>query len=179
MVAQRQGSTERAAILAAVTGLKVALGPALFTAARGRKEAPWLVAAALGELAIDKLPILPSRYRMPLLLPRVAAGAWVARESLKADGVDAPGAALLGAAAAATTATLAPLVRTALSRGLGIPDFLLGVAEDVLALRLGAKAAGLEVERLPDVAREAIEEVRGQVMPESAGARTPVVGANI
>jgi hypothetical protein len=175
-----QSPVERAIALAAVTGLKVAMGPALFATARGRPEAPMLVAAALGEMVLDKLGILPSRYRLPLLLPRAAAGAWVAHESLKADGAEAPGAAALGAAVAAGTATLAPMVRLAGNRLFGIPDILLGLAEDYLALRLGSCAAGLDVERLPDVAREAIEDVRERVLPSDRPATAPAgLGANI
>jgi hypothetical protein len=81
-MAREHDSLERALTLAAVTGLKVAMGPALLATAQRRSEAPVLVAAALGEMVLDKLGILPSRSRLPLLLPRAAAGAWVARESL-------------------------------------------------------------------------------------------------
>lgn len=176
-MAGAQGSVERAVTLAAVTGLKLAMGPALFASARRRPEAPVLVAAALGEMVLDKLGILPSRSRLPLLLPRAVAGAWIARESLKADGVDAPGAAALGAAVAAGAATIAPLVRTAGSRLFGVPDALLGVAEDYLALRLGSEAAGLEMERLPQIAWEAIEGVRDRALASDSEA--PVVGAGI
>jgi hypothetical protein len=173
------GSVERAVALAAVTGLKVAMGPALFATARRRPEAPVLVAAALGEMVLDKLGILPSRSRLPFLLPRAVAGAWVARESLRADGVEAPGAAVLGAAVAAGTATLAPLVRVAGRRIFGVPDALLGVAEDYLALRLGTGAVGLEMARLPEIARGAIEDVRERVTSPDQPAAAAVLGANL
>lgn len=180
-MAGSQGSVERAVTLAAVTGLKLAMGPALFATARRRPEAPMLVAAALGEMVVDKLGILPSRSWLPFLLPRAAVGAWIARESLRADGSDdAPGAMALGAAVAVGTATIAPLVRIAGRRLFGVPDAFLGVAEDYLALRLGSGAVGLEMEQLPQIAREAIEGVRDRVMASEGSAADQLrVGAGI
>jgi hypothetical protein len=39
-------------------------------------------------MALDKVGIFPSRFRPPLLIPHTLAGAWVARESLREDGID-------------------------------------------------------------------------------------------
>lgn len=170
---------ERAMALAAVTGLKAALGPALLTTAQRRPEAPMLVAAALGEMALDQLGILPKRSRLPLMLPRAAAGAWVARESLKADGIDDPALVAAGAAVAAGTAMLAPLARTTGHRLLGVPDFLLALAENYLALRVGSGAAGLGVEELPAIARQSLEDVRERVFPDGPATDRPTLGAYI
>jgi len=62
-------------------------------------------------------------------------------------------------------AGVAPILRISLSRGLGIPDRLLGLVEDYLFLKLGTRAIGMEMNQLTDVAREAVEEVGDRVMP--------------
>ena len=127
--------------------------------------------AALGEMFLDKLGVFPPRYRPMLLIPHTLAGAWVAHESLKADGVDDPYAAAMGAVVAAGVAAVAPMVRMTGSKVLGIPDPLLGVVEDYLALRLGTQAMGLSMNEVTDAAKESVEGVREQVMPalQSAG----------
>ena len=94
---------EKAMKLAVVTGLRAALGPALLAASQNRPERGTLAMAAMGEMVVDKLPLVPSRARLPLLLPRAAAGYWVAQQSLRQDGVDEPWAAPMGAAVAAAS----------------------------------------------------------------------------
>jgi len=162
---------ERAMALAALSGSKIALGPAfLETSRRGRSAGGW-VAAAMGEMLLDKLNVFPARFRPALLIPHTMAGAWVAHESMKEDGIDDPSAALMGAVVAAGVAGVAPLLRIMLSKGLGVRDPLLGMAEDYLFLRLGARATGLSMDELPEFAREAVEEIGERVMPvaESLG----------
>jgi hypothetical protein len=164
-------SYERAMILAALSGSKIALGPAfLATARHGPSRGAW-VAAAIGEMTLDKLGVFPARFRPALLIPHTLAGAWTARESLKDDGVDDPKGALIGAIVAAGVACVAPLIRIAASKGLGVPDALLGAAEDYLVLRLGADALDIPMDQLPAIAREAIEEVGHRLQPalESVG----------
>jgi hypothetical protein len=156
---------ERAMALAAVCGSKIALGPAFLEISRHRPNARAWVAGALGEMLLDKLEVFPARFRPSLLIPHTLAGAWVARESLKEDGIDDPSAALLGAVVAAGVASVAPMIRITLSKALGIPDPLLGVAEDYYFLRLGAQATGLPMEELPEYAKEAVEEIGERVMP--------------
>lgn len=156
---------ERAMTLAALSGSKIALGPAFLETSRRRPNAWGWVAAAMGEMLLDKLNIFPARFRPALLIPHTMAGAWVARESLKDDGIDDPTAVLTGAVVAAGVAGVAPILRIFLSKGLGIHDPLLGVAEDYLFLQLGARATGMSIEQLPDVAREAVGEIGERVMP--------------
>src|SRR3954454_13966012 len=141
---------ERAMALAALSGLKIALGPAFLTTAWRRPESRSWMMAALGEMVLDKVGVFPSRSRLPLLIPHTLAGAWVAKESMEADGVNDPWAAPMGAVLAAGVATLAPMVRISANKVLGIPDAVLGVAEDYLALKLGSEAVGL---RMDDVTR--------------------------
>ncbi|WP_422928152.1 hypothetical protein [Singulisphaera sp. PoT] len=159
---------QRAMALAAITGLKLSLGPAFLMTSRKRQGARGVALAAMGELVLDKAGFLPSRYNPALLIPRTLAGAWVAHESLKEDGVEDPLAAPMGAVIAAGFASVAPMARIALSRGLGIPDLVLGVAEDYLALRLGSEATGMSMEEIAGVAKESFEEAKEQVKPALA-----------
>lgn len=156
---------ERAMTLAALSGLKVALGPAFLTTAHRRPGSQNWVLAALGEMVLDKVGIFPSRFRLPLLIPHTIAGAWVASESLKEDGVDDPWAAPMGAIVAAGVATLAPMVRITGSRVLGIPDPVLGLAEDYMALRLGTQAMDLSMDQVAETAKETVSELGERVRP--------------
>jgi hypothetical protein len=165
-------SFEKAMKLAVLSGLKATLGPALFMTAQRRPNREAWVAAAIGELVLDKMGILPSRSRLPVLIPRAISGAWVARESMRADGIDDPWAAPMGAAVAAGVATFAPMLRKSGSRLLGIPDPILGLAEDYLALRLGTDAVGMSMSEVTDAARQSVEDLKERVMPalQSVGA---------
>jgi len=164
-MANVDNSFERAIKLAVVTGLRCAMGPALLAAATDRPERRNLAMAALGEMVVDKLPLIPSRSSLPLLIPRALAGAWVARESLRHDGVEEPWAAPVGAAVAVGAATVAPLIRGALHTLLGIPQPILGLAEDYLALRLGGEAVGLSMDDLKQIGSDSVEDIKGHVMP--------------
>jgi hypothetical protein len=164
-MSSRKTPFERAMTLAALSGFKIALGPAFLEASRrGPNTGAWAV-AALGEMFLDKVGIFPPRFRPSLLIPHALAGAWVARESMRRDGIDDPTSPVLGAVVAAGVASVAPIARIALNRGLGISDAMLGVGEDCLALRLGTEATGMSLNQVSEVARDAIEEFRGKVMP--------------
>ncbi|HWE38247.1 MAG TPA: hypothetical protein VG406_16875 [Isosphaeraceae bacterium] len=166
-----KGPFERAMALAALSGAKIALGPAFLETSRRRPNRGAWVAAALAEMVLDKVGVFPSRFRPMLLIPHTVAGAWVARESLREDGIDDPQAVLMGAVVAAGVACVAPMLRIAAHKGLGIPDVILGAAEDYALLRLGTEATGMTMEELPDVARSAVEEVgdRARPMLQSVG----------
>jgi hypothetical protein len=156
---------ERAMALAALSGLKIALGPAFLTAARQRSDSGAWVAAALGEMVLDKVGVFPARFRLPLLVPHTLAGAWVARESLREDGIDDPWATAMGAVVAAGVSTIAPVARIALHKTLGIPDWMLGLAEDYLALQVGTQAMDLPMGSVTEIARGAMEEVAERARP--------------
>jgi hypothetical protein len=164
-MAMREGAFERAMKLAVISGLKCMMGPALVSAAQCRPETRALAAAAMGEMLLDKVPYLPNRSSLPLLLPRAVAGYWVTQRIMEDEGVDDPLAAPIGAVVAAGTATFAPIIRRALSRLLSIPDPLLGLAEDYLALRLGASAMGLSTNDLKEIATDTLEEAKDRLMP--------------
>ena len=175
-----QSTFERAMKLAVVTGLKASMGPALFTASRRRPEARTLAMAAMGEMLIDKVPyIVPSRSSWPLLIPRAAAGAWVANEVMKEDDTaQEPYVAAMGAAVAVGVGTFAPLIRGTLNRVLGIPDVVLAVAEDYLALKLGTEAVGMSMEEVGAIARERATELGvpvNQICDEVAERVRPVL----
>ncbi len=165
MAIENNSAFERAVKLAVVTGLRAALGPALLAAAHNRPERNQLAMAALGEMVVDKLPFVPSRSSLPMLVPRALAGAWVVHESLKHDGVEEPWAAPLGAAVAVGTATFAPKIRGVLHAILGIPQPVLGVLEDYLALRLGGQAVGLSMDDLKQIGSHSVDEIKGHVLP--------------
>ena len=165
MAIENNAAFERAVKLAVVTGLRAALGPALLAAAYNRPERNQLAMAALGEMVVDKLPFVPSRSTLPMLVPRALAGAWVVHESLKRDGVNEPWAAPLGAAVAVGAATFAPKIRGLLHAVLGIPQPVLGAIEDYLALRMGGEAVGLTMDDLKQIGGHSFEEIKGHVMP--------------
>jgi len=156
---------ERAMRLAAVAGLKAALGPALVSAAQDRPERRALAMAAMGEMVIDKLPFVPSRSRLPLLLPRAFSGWWTAKQSLAQYGINDPGSAAMGAAVAVGVAVVAPLVRKTVGTVLGLPDAFVAVAEDYLALKVGGEAAGLSMADLQQIGMDTFGNIQHSVGP--------------
>ena len=162
---------QRAMTLAALSGLKFSLGPAFFATGHKKPNASHWVLAAMGEMFLDKVGIFPSRFRLPLLIPHTLSGAWVAHESMKQDGEEDPWAAPMGAVVAAGAACVAPMVRIAAHKVLGIPNAVLGIAEDYLALRLGTQAMDMPMNGLTEVVNDAFEDAKSHVMPvlESVG----------
>jgi hypothetical protein len=156
---------ERAMRLAVVSGLRSMLGPALVAAAHDRPERQGLAIAAMGEMAVDKIPFIPSRSALPLLVPRALAGAWVTKQVMEREGVQDPLAPVIGAAVAAGVAIFAPMVRGTLRRVLGVPDFVIGAAEDYLALKLGTDAVGMSMGDVKQIAEDSVEGVKDRVLP--------------
>jgi uncharacterized membrane protein len=93
-----------------------------------------LLAAMLGELVADKLPFTPSRTRAGPFTARIVTGAFAG--AALAMGVG--GSAALGVAAGALGAVVGTLggyrARTGLVRALGVPDFPVALAEDLVAV---------------------------------------------
>jgi hypothetical protein len=169
-------SMERALKLAAVTGLRCALGPALVARSQFRPERHNLVLAALGEMVLDKLPMVPSRDTLPSLILRGAAGAWVATQVVTDDGSDAdPWAAPLGAAVAMGVAVAAPKFRRSLGWSTGLSPAFLGLVEDYLALKVGTEALGMSLGEAGSAAREAVCDVRER-LHQLEGADAPWSG---
>ncbi|WP_165073836.1 hypothetical protein [Paludisphaera rhizosphaerae] len=158
---------ERAMTLAAVSGLKATLGPALLETSRRTSRSNNWVLAALGEMALDKVGLFTRRYRPMLMVPHALAGAYAARESMRRDGVaDDRTVPIMGAVVAAGVASVAPIARMALNKGLGVNDAVIGLAEDYLALKFGGEAVGLSIEEMGEAAKEAISDLRDKVAPD-------------
>jgi hypothetical protein len=157
--------------LAALSGLKIALGPALLATSRKWPSRQSWIMAAMGEMVLDKLGVFPPRYRPALLIPHSLAGAWVARESLREDGGDDPWAAVAGGMVAAGVAVAAPVVRMTINKLMGIPDPLLGLAEDYMALSCGTQVMDMPMDQITGAAREVFDDVRERARPalESMG----------
>lgn len=165
-MAESKRSMEKALTLAAVSGLRATMGPALLEASRrSPRSSGWLL-GAIGEMALDKLGLFRRSYRPALMIPHALAGAYAARESMKRDGVDDPSIPIMGAVVAAGVAGVAPIARIALNRGLGINGAVLGMAEEYLALKYGGEAVGLSMEDIGDAARSAFGDLRDQVAPD-------------
>jgi len=136
------------ALLGAASGLRSQLGVATVVARSDPSlpsifRQPWtrrlLVAAAAGELVVDKLPTTPSRLEPPGFVGRLALGALAA--GLFAHTRHAPWlpAAAIGASSAAVAAKLGHDVRARLAHH--APDPAVAVVEDALALMLAAAGA--------------------------------------
>jgi len=149
--------------LAAISGLRASFGPAFVAAAYNRENRRNWALAAIGEMVIDKVPGVPSRSSLPLMLPRAASGAYVAKQVMEREGVEDPWIAPMGAAVAAGVAALAPRLRGLLTTVLGIPSPIVGLAEDYLALKVGAEAVGMTMDDLRRIGEESIEDVQGLV----------------
>jgi uncharacterized membrane protein len=92
---------------------------------------------ALGELVIDKLPSTPSRTRLPGLIGRSVlgglSGACVAASGAQSIALGA----VLGVAGAIVGAFAGYEVRTRLVRALKVPDFVIALLEDAVAIAGG------------------------------------------
>ena len=165
-------SFEKAMKLAALSGLKMALGPAFLASSQRRPDAGGWVAAAVGEMVLDKVGLSWGRSRLPLLIPHTLSGIWVAKQSMEADGEYDPWVVPAAAVVAAGVSTVAPLVRSAAHRILGIPDAVLGVAEDYFAVQLGCEAVGMSLDDVKAAAEDSFEEMKERAMPalQSVGA---------
>jgi hypothetical protein len=158
-----QRAFERAMRLAVVSGLRSTFGVALMEAAYDRPNRKAWALAAMGEAVVDKIPFAPSRASLPLMIPRAVAGGYVAKQVMDREGVVDPWAVPMGAAVASGVAALAPRIRGLLGAVLGVPDSLMGLVEDYIALKVGGDALGLSIEDLKRIGEESVEEVTAYV----------------
>jgi uncharacterized membrane protein len=130
-------------LLGAASGARAQLGVATVVALEGPSlprtfREPWtrrlLVAAAAGELVIDKLPATPSRLEPPGIAGRLVLGALAAGLFAQTRRARWLPAAAIGAASAAVAAKVGHDVRARLA--LRAPDPAVAVVEDALALGL-------------------------------------------
>ena len=133
--------------LGAATGMRSQLGLAALVAQSDPSLPPMLrkpgirgllLASAVGELVIDKLPGTPSRLAPQGIVPRLALGALAASLSARTRNASWLPAAALGASSAAVAAKLGHDARARLARH--APDPAVALLEDAVAL--GAAAVG-------------------------------------
>jgi uncharacterized membrane protein len=125
-----------AALAGLASSMRTTSGPFVL-AARGRisGRARYAVAAAfVGELIADKTPAIPARTDPPALAGRIASGAYTGHAVAGAVGLAAG-----GIAAALGTYTTFRIRRLAVERT-GLPDPVVAIGEDVLAVMLAAFA---------------------------------------
>jgi len=149
-----QKSALRVLTLGAVAGMRSMSAPALVSgylqqkqlAALAESPLAWLGTgqayialrlAAAGELIADKLPGIPARIEPLPLLGRAMSGAVAGAALSDADGEDWVVGAALGTAAAVISAFGLYHLRRALTYGLGLPDPVVALAEDGVALAAG------------------------------------------
>jgi uncharacterized membrane protein len=129
-----------AAALAAA-GLEAPRGPFALLGSSGGRRAAYLAAA--GEIVVDKLPVTPDRVEVRGLLARAASGAVAGGVLAAATGrrgarVVLP--VLAGSAGAYLGSWGGFSGRRALVAATGLPDPVVAVAEDALAIGLAAVA---------------------------------------
>jgi uncharacterized membrane protein len=134
--------------LGAATGLRSQLGMATVVARSDPSlpsmfRHPWIrrlvLAAAAGEIVVDKLPGAPSRLAPRGIVPRLALGALAAGLSARTRRGSWLRAAAVGASSAAVAARLGHDVRARLARQ--APALAVALAEDALALAVAAAGA--------------------------------------
>jgi uncharacterized membrane protein len=133
----RERGLDGAALIGVVCGMRSAMGPAALVwrvHVGGTRTRRLLTAAALGEVVADKTPLVPPRTSAPALGGRVLSGALCGRQLAGTWGAMAGGLSALAATFGAYRA------RAALGEATKVPDPLLGVAEDALAVAVAAVA---------------------------------------
>jgi uncharacterized membrane protein len=135
-------------LLGAASGSRGQLGVATVVARSdpslpGIFRQPWtrrlFVAAAAGELVVDKLPTTPSRLEPAGIGGRLAMGALAGGLFARTRGAPWLPAAAIGAATAIVSAKIGHDVRARLAQH--APDPAIAVAEDALAFGLAATGA--------------------------------------
>jgi uncharacterized membrane protein len=125
----------------AVRGLEPASRPLALLATPGARRAA--VLAAAGELLVDKLPVTPDRVDQRGLISRVASGAIAGAMLASATGVRGARLALpmlAGAGGAYLGSWGGFTARRAVGTATRLPDPVVAVAEDVVAVGLAAVA---------------------------------------
>ena len=123
----------RAVGIGLVTGLRSQTGPAAVRLRHGGPAALVLPLLALGELVVDKLPGIPPRTAPPGLALRIGLGGF-AGASLAGGKGDRRVGFVLGAAGALAGAYLGLRLRTAAVAKSGLPDPVVALAEDAVAV---------------------------------------------
>ncbi len=110
-----------------------------------RRAATVLTVLAAGEMVADKMPFVPARTELPSLIGRAASGALCGAVVAARRGGSQPVAAAIGAAAAVGMAHLAYRVRKRVGEATGLPDVVVALTEDAVALTTGSRLAAAAV----------------------------------
>jgi uncharacterized membrane protein len=89
---------------------------------------------AIVELVTDQLPSTPARTKPAGLIPRIVLGGLCGASVAAAGGQSLLIGSLLGAVGGIVGAFAGYEVRTRLVKALGVPDFVIAVAEDIVAI---------------------------------------------
>ena len=101
----------------------------------GSAAARWLLLAAmLGELVADKLPFTPNRTRPGPFVARIVSGALAGAALLAGTGGSLALGGVVGALGGAAGTLAGFRARTGLVRALGTPDYVIALAEDLVAV---------------------------------------------
>jgi uncharacterized membrane protein len=90
--------------------------------------------AMLGELVADKLPFIPNRTRVGPFVGRIMSGALAGAALAAGTGQSLPLGAVAGAIGGIAGTLAGYRARTGLVRTLGTPDYVIALAEDVVAV---------------------------------------------
>ena len=123
--------------LGVVSGLRSATPIALVRMGARNASSIAFTAAALGELIADKLPFTPSRTSLPALGARLASGAYAAGAVAKEDEANVAIAIALGVAGALAGTYGGYNVRKWLTTKVHIPDLIVALVEDTVAIGVG------------------------------------------
>ena len=88
----------------------------------------------IGELIVDKLPVLPNRTSPPPLLGRAVSGALVGAAMFASGGRSTVMGGALGAVSAMAAAYAAERLRLQITQRLGVPNVIAGLLEDGIVL---------------------------------------------
>jgi len=127
--------------LGAVCGLRTMLGPALLAGQSSRTAQAVFGLLAVGEFVGDKMPGTPSRLQPLGLAGRTLSGAGVGYVLCRRAGQLPWLGTALGAGAALAGAFGGYHARKALGETLHIPDAVVAVGEDALAVGVGRRFA--------------------------------------
>ena len=130
----------KAAGIGAVAGLRTMTAPAVTLASLGSRFSGPGRLLALGEYIGDKLPFTPSRLSPPALIARAVSGGWCGGAVAARLGASRLAGIGCGVAGSLAGAWAGYTVRTYLSKGKGLPDTGIALAEDALAV-WGARLA--------------------------------------
>jgi len=151
------------AVIGTVSGLRTFTSPAAVSRAaansslpvqepllgflRSPKTATALTILAALELIGDKLPSTPSRLKPPALIARLISGAFCGAALASAKKKDIRQGAIIGGIAALGGAIAGYQVRRMIVEDTDVPDFVVALAEDAIAVSLAIASPNLPASR--------------------------------